>query len=170
MLSGALLSSAKQDWRTPPELFRAVTALAGGFHLDAAADASNALCEDYIGPDDGGLFRDALAQSWGALWAGVPLRVWLNPPYGRQLPLFAAEAVKQVTACRSMTVWMLVPARVDTRWWNLLVERADEVRFLAGRVKFHTADGAKDAAPFPSALVRLRHDGGNPRVVWGWRY
>lgn len=166
MTLAPLMSSAQQDWRTPRDLFRAVDALAGGFTLDAAADAENHLVPRWLGP---GSYRrsDALTCSWVDSYNGE--RVWLNPPYGRDLPKFAAKAVAEVTAERSLTVWMLVPARVDTRWWKLLMERADEVRFIAGRVRFETAEGAKDAAPFPSAIVRLRHDGGNPRVVWGWR-
>lgn len=160
-----LMSSAQQDWRTPKSLFRAVEALAGGFTLDAAADGSNRLVIPYLGP--GGLAPDALATGWRRT-TGVT-RVWLNPPYGRLLPLFATKAVEEVTRDPFVTVWMLVPARVDTRWWNLLMERADEVRFLAGRVKFERLDGPAESAPFPSAVVRLRYDGGNPRVVWGWR-
>lgn len=163
-VQAALMSSARQDWRTPRDLFRAVDALAGGFTLDAAADQNNHLTRRWFGP--GGYPGDALAVHWGL---GRIERIWLNPPYGRDLPKFAAKAVAEVTAEPMITVWMLVPARVDTRWWNLLMERADEVRFIAGRVRFETAEGAKDAAPFPSAIVRLRHDGGNPRVVWGWR-
>lgn len=160
-----LLSSAQQDWRTPESLFRAVAALAGGFTLDAAADETSRLCIPWFGP--GGLAGDALARDWDVRPGAN--RIWLNPPYGRQLPLFAAKAAEQVTKHANLTVWMLVPARVDTRWWNLLIERADEVRFLAGRVRFEQPDGARDAAPFPSAVIRLRFDGGHPRVIWGWR-
>lgn len=164
-VQAAMLSSARQDWRTPKDLFRAVEALAGGFTLDAAADRETRLVIPWLGKD--GLSPDALRTGWNRTTSGT--RVWLNPPYGRDLPKFVAKAVAEVTAHPSITVWMLVPARVDTRWWNLLMERADEVRFIAGRVRFETADGAKDAAPFPSAIVRLRYDGGNTRVVWGWR-
>jgi hypothetical protein len=36
-------------------------------------------------------------------------------------------------------------------------------------VKFEREDGARDSAPFPTAVIQLRHDGGNPEVVWGWK-
>lgn len=159
-----LVSSAQQDWRTPKVLFDHVSALAGGFDLDAAADADNHLCQFWLGP--GGIYTDALTAEWARY---SPLKAWLNPPYGHALRQFSTKAVEQVTKHRNLEVWMLVPARVDTRWWNLLMTRAVEVYFLAGRVKFERPDGARDAAPFPSAIVQLRYDGGTPMVVWGWR-
>lgn len=55
---------------------------------------------------------------------------------------------------------MLVPARVDTKWWHSYCAKA-EVRFIKGRLKFaRTGDTEDDpvpaAAPFPSAIVVFR--------------
>jgi site-specific DNA-methyltransferase (adenine-specific) len=48
---------------------------------------------------------------------------------------------------------MLIPARTDTTYWHDYVMKGD-IRFLRGRIKFVQPDGtAKDAAPFPSAIV-----------------
>lgn len=151
-------SSAKADWRTPPALFQAFSALAGGFTLDAAADEDNHLCPAWMGP--GSRRPDALRCVW------APGRAWLNPPYGRALPAFVGKAVEQVTATPGLEVWMLVPARTDTRWWQLAITRTTQVWFLAGRVKFV---GASAGAPFPSAVLRLHVTGGNPSVTWGFR-
>lgn len=160
-----LMSSVQQDWRTPRALFEAVSALAGGFDLDAAADRDNALCLLWFGP--GSTYeQDAMRVEWARY---QPMKAWLNPPYGPALRAFAAKAVEQVTRHNNLQVWLLVPARTDTRWWALLMTRAVEVYFLAGRVKFERPDGARDAAPFPSAVIRLGYTGGNPSVVWGWR-
>ena len=49
---------------------------------------------------------------------------------------------------------MLLPARTDTRWFHeYIYGRADEIRFLRGRLKF---GGAKNSAPFPSMVVVWR--------------
>jgi hypothetical protein len=53
-------------------------------------------------------------------------------------------------------VVMLIPARTDTAWWHDYVVKADEVRFLRGRVKFVKPGVKSDAAPFPSAIVVFR--------------
>lgn len=163
-----LMSSAQHDWRTPRALFEVISVMAGGFRLDAAADADSRLVVPWLGP--GGLDEDALATEWSNRGGHYcPNRVWLNPPYGRALAQFSAKAVEQVMKFPDMEVWLLVPARVDTRWWNLLMTRAKEVWFMAGRVKFERPDGARDSAPFPTAIVRLQHNGGSPHVHWGWR-
>lgn len=56
-------------------------------------------------------------------------------------------------------VVMLIPARTDTSYFHdyIFNGKADEVRFLRGRLKFTDEDGnAKDAAPFPSAVIVWR--------------
>lgn len=160
-----LMSSAQQDWRTPKALFHRIERLGEEFFsLDAAADSENTLCPAWFGE---GCFGDALTQDWYR--DGTTNRIWLNPPYGRALAQFSAKAVEQVTKFPGMEVWLLVPARVDTRWWNLLMTRAKEIWFMAGRVKFERPDGARDSAPFPTAIIRLQYAGGSPHVHWGWR-
>jgi phage N-6-adenine-methyltransferase len=165
-----LLSSAQHDWRTPRALFEAIQAIAGRFDLDAAADADNALCRHYFSRHN-----DALSQSWkvayridGSGRASVQTNVWLNPPYGRALALFASKAVSEASH-PGVSVWMLVPARPDTRWWATMMTRAVAVYFMAGRVKFEREDGARESAPFPTAIIQLHATGGDPRVIWGWR-
>ena len=59
----------------------------------------------------------------------------------------ASEAAKA-----GATVVCLVPARTDTAWWHEHVIK-HEVRFIKGRLKF---GGAKNSAPFPSAVVVMR--------------
>lgn len=56
-------------------------------------------------------------------------------------------------------VVMLIPARTDTSYFHdyIFGGKADEVRFLRGRIKFTDEEGnAKDAAPFPSAVIVWR--------------
>lgn len=112
-------SSARHDWRTPPDLFAKLDQ-EFGFTLDAAASDENALCNQYYTEAE-----DGLAQDFGRE------TVWINPPYGRAV---AAWVEKGWTASRQgATVVMLVPARTDTAWWHRWVMQADEIRFLRGR-------------------------------------
>lgn len=48
------------------------------------------------------------------------------------------------------TVVCLVPSRTDTKWWHDYAMKADEIRFIKGRLKF---GNSKNSAPFPSAII-----------------
>ncbi|HEX7178351.1 MAG TPA: hypothetical protein VF220_01410, partial [Nitrososphaeraceae archaeon] len=50
-------------------------------------------------------------------------------------------------------VVILLPARVDTKWFHLWVYHKAEIRFLKGRLTFR---GAINPAPFPSIVVIYR--------------
>jgi phage N-6-adenine-methyltransferase len=116
-----------------------------GFTLDAAATAENAKCARYFTRED-----DGLAQEWTG-------RVWLNPPYGRELGLWMRKAwgASQTTA---ELVVCLVPVRSDTAWWHDYATRGD-VEFVRGQMRFGDAD---NVAPFSSAVVVLRNASADP--------
>ena len=49
------------------------------------------------------------------------------------------------------TVVILIPARPDTKLWqDVIFPNANQICFVRGRLKF---GGAKESAPFPSAVV-----------------
>jgi len=73
---------------------------------------------------------------------------YVNPPYGRELPKWVAKGYEEYQ--KGKTVVFLIPSRTDTRWWHDYVMKADEIRFIKGRLKF---DEHKNSAPFPSAIV-----------------
>jgi site-specific DNA-methyltransferase (adenine-specific) len=137
------MSSLKDNWETPRDLFDRCDAI-WHFNLDAASDDGNALCERHFTKDD-----DALALFWG----GAGSRVWLNPPYGRQVGAFVEKAYNE--SLLGAVVVCLLPARTDTAWWQDFVSHADEVVFLRGRVRFCVDGEQQGSAPFPSALVRF---------------
>lgn len=56
------------------------------------------------------------------------------------------------SANNGATVVCLIPARTDTHWWHRYAMRG-EIRLLSGRLRF---GGAKNSAPFPSAIVVFR--------------
>ena len=136
-MNKGLFSSNSNEWETPQDLFDRLDA---EFHfgLDPCATPENAKCEKFFTKEDGGL-----TQSWEGCGA-----VFVNPPYGRQIHQWVARAWQ--TAEAGITVVMLLPARTDTRWWHEYVMRAQEIRFIKGRLKF---SGGEGSAPFPSAVV-----------------
>lgn len=141
MISNALVSSDKQDWETPQWLFDMLDA-EFGFTLDVCATAENAKVPQFYSPEMDGLSKP---------WTGV---CWCNPPYGRAVWRWVKKAYEE--SRKGATVVMLLPARTDTRWFHEWVyERAAEIRFLRGRLRF---GGAKNSAPFPSMIVVFRHE------------
>jgi len=135
-----LFSSAHGDWETPDALFQALDA-EFGFTLDACATAKTAKCSSYLSPDD-----DALSEYWNGV-------VFCNPPYGRRIGRWTSLGRLSAEKGIAEVVVMLLPARPDTRWWHEDVMKADEIRFIRGRLKF---GGAKTGAPFPSCIVVFR--------------
>lgn len=145
-----LMSSGKDDWETPQDLFDQLHQ-EFGFTLDVAANAANHKRDAWYGPDHHlAVFRDGLAMPW----IGV---CWCNPPYSRGLQAkFIAKAAEE--ASRGGVIVMLLPARTDTKAFHRYIWDATwhaprggvQVRFLPGRLRFV---GAADAAPFPSMVV-----------------
>lgn len=146
-----MYSSASGDWVTPQDFFAVVDA-EFSFTLDAAATKANAKVKNHLNEK-----QDALITEWGA----GDDRVWLNPPYGRGLGIWIDRVISQVAGTELIVV--LLPARTDTAWWRKAAAHADEVRFLAGRIKF---DGGKNGAPFPSCLMVFRkHRSGRRKSI-----
>jgi len=137
-----MFSSKNSDWRTPKSFFKRLDS-EYHFTTDVGASKETALCEDYLGIDNG---RRALATPWGSI-------NYCNPPYGRQVGDWIATAYQE--SLDSKIVVMLLPARTDTKWFhNWIMGKASEVRFIQGRIKF---EGATTGAPFPSMVVIYDH-------------
>ena len=148
-----LMSSGRDDWRTPAAVFELLHA-EFGFTVDAAADPSNALLARYWTRDHDGAMRS---------WAGE--RVYCNPPYSRaggQARFLARAAMREADVAV-----LLIPARTDTAAWHEhVMTAASEVRFVRGRLRF---EGAASSAPFPSAIVVFRAGEHGPLAVRSWR-
>jgi site-specific DNA-methyltransferase (adenine-specific) len=88
--------------------------------------------------------KKGLINEWGK-------RVFVNPPYSN----IRDWIVTSYTKARNFgsIVVMLIPSRTDTKYWHEYVMKADEIRFIKGRLKFN--DG-KGSAPFPSAIIIFR--------------
>lgn len=56
-------------------------------------------------------------------------------------------------ARRTTMALVLMPARTDTRAWNVMSH--NPVCFISGRLKFTGPDDIKNSAPFPSAVFAV---------------
>jgi phage N-6-adenine-methyltransferase len=135
-MNKGMFSSKTPEWETPQDFF---DGLNEEFHftLDVCATNFNAKCDEFLTKED-----DGLSCSWhGSV-------CWMNPPYGREIKHWMHKAYH----CGA-TVVCLVPARTDTAWWHDYAMKADEIRYIRGRLKF---GNSKNSAPFPSAVVIFR--------------
>lgn len=136
MINQGMFTSTTDQWATPQDFFDRLNE-EFGFTVDVCALPENAKCNVYFTPEIDGLKQD---------WLGV---CWCNPPYGRGIGKWIEKASQS-----EATVVCLVPARTDTAWWHDYAMKADDIRFIRGRLKF---GGSKNSAPFPSAVLVYRN-------------
>lgn len=165
MHSQAVLMSSGDDagspnWETPETFFDTLSAMFGPFTLDAAATAKNSKCARYWTSKD-----NALTQSWKVYGAGqAGGATFCNPPYGKGLAAWVEKGAAEA-AIQKVNVVMLLPARMDSRWFhNIVMPRANHVFFVKGRIKFKLP-GKKNAATFPSIVVVF----GGAHDLWSGR-
>jgi hypothetical protein len=137
---------SRQDYRTPPELLRAIEC---EFHVeqwdrDLAANQWTAIraahSEDettgkphhfdqveYLGPGSP-ICEDSLAFDW----ANLPGEAWLNQPFANIAPW----AKKCATTKRDGRIFQLVPASVGSNWYQEYVHGKAHVVALSPRVTF----------------------------------
>jgi phage N-6-adenine-methyltransferase len=138
-MSAVHFSSAFMAWRTPRGVFDQLND-EFGFTVDGCSTDENALLDHHWTERDEPLLRS---------WAGE--RVFINPPYGRQISRWMEKAWTEQNAAQ--VIVGLVPSRTDSRWWHDYVMGAAEIRFVKGRLKF---GGSENSAPFPSCVVVWR--------------
>jgi phage N-6-adenine-methyltransferase len=126
MKSKVHFSSASDNWSTPKDVYMALNA---EFSFDFDPCPLN---------ENPGL--DGLMIEWGN-------SNFVNPPYS-QLKKWLYKGYEQ--AQKGKTVVFLIPSRTDTIAWHDVCMKANEIRFIKGRLKF---GGAKTNAPFPSAII-----------------
>lgn len=125
-MNRAVLSSARHDWQTPPEVLANVRKV-GPIGLDPATSPSNptGAVAGYTEDDDG------LRQPWFVYPHEI---AYLNPPFGREISKWMAAVAK--AAALGTTTVSLTPARPDSRWWQAAVNESLEGVFLRGRIHF----------------------------------
>lgn len=136
-------SSTAAEWTTPQNITGLVIKVLGTIDLDPCADESRTVpAEHHFTQADDGLDQD---------WHG---RVYMNPPYGREIEPWVKHLCREYRMGRLTEAIALLPARTDTKWMQHLDSYPK--CFIRGRLKFgHSQTGA----PFPSVAVYL---GANP--------
>jgi len=122
-----LFSHINNDWKTPKRFYEELNK---EFHFG-------------FDPCPNNPSFDGLNISWGIV-------NFVNPPYN-DIEKWCKKAYGEWQ--KGETIVMLIPSRTDTRWWHEYIMKADEIRFVKGRLKFN--DG-KGSAPFPSAVIVFR--------------
>ena|SRR2546426_994312 len=154
-----MFSSGSSEWCTPKPFFKKLDA---EFHFttDVGATKENALCQDYLGLDNG---RPALTSDWGTV-------NFCNPPYGRGIGSWVSKAFLE--SRKGKIVVMLIPVRTDTKWFHTwILGKASEIRFIRGRLKFSIPQAknkeniGKYSAPFPSMVVVFEPFNHEPRFT-----
>jgi hypothetical protein len=124
-LNRGLFTSLRESWKTPKAFYQALDA---EFHFD---------CD----PCPAQPIMNGLESEWGNT-------NFVNPPYGKEITKWIQKGYEQYM--KGKTVVFLIPSRTDTRWWHDYIMKANEIRFIKGRLKF---DDQKNSAPFPSAVA-----------------
>jgi hypothetical protein len=147
MVSKVLFSSKTPEWYTPESQVKlALRAMdVERFDLDRCSpsqtgEGTHVPANVYYTKE-----LDGLAQQWHG-------KVWINPPYGREIAKWAAKLYQEYNAGRVTEAVALVPSRLDTNWFQDTLLVSGCIALIAGRIKFISPDGIKSSATFPSTV------------------
>jgi ParB family chromosome partitioning protein len=120
---------------TPAEYIKAAKKVLGAIDLDPASSKiaqRTVKAKRYFTADD-----DGLAQEWHG-------RIWLNPPYHRDLaPEFINKLVAEIALGHVKAAIMLTNNSTDTEWFAVAQAVCDALCFTHGRVKFTQENGTE---------------------------
>jgi hypothetical protein len=123
---------------TPAKYIEAARMVLGTIDIDPATSElaqQTVNAEDFFIEQEDGLSKE---------WIG---RVWLNPPYHRELaPKFIKKLVREYTAGRTTAAILLTNNCTDTEWFDVAIRAAASACFTNGRIKFTTPKG-KEVLP-----------------------
>lgn len=126
-------NSGNNEWYTPAPIIEAARDVMGGIDLDpASCELANQTVKatKYYSIETNGLSHE---------WHG---RVWLNPPYIRELcSVFIQKLIREFYLRRVTNACLLTNNASDTQWWKYAVYGAQVVCFLEKRVKFYKPEG-----------------------------
>lgn len=133
-----MFSKKSDEWETPDPFYNKLDE-EFGFTLDPCSTHENHKCEKYYTIED-----DGLSKNW------TNEVVFVNPPYSKTKDWLKKAYEETRNVFGDTTVVVLIPSRTDTKYFHEYCMKADEVRFVKGRLKF---GGQKNSAPFPSMVV-----------------
>lgn len=130
----AFTSSKNPNWETPGYIFDDLHRRFK-FTVDGAANKKNAKLKKY--------WNDSLDLNW------KKERVFINPPYGEMVPLFADKCAR----AKGLVVAIL-PCRPGTKWFQESVLQCSAVFYVQGRIQF-LLDGEKQGSPLFDSVIAL---------------
>jgi ParB family chromosome partitioning protein len=146
-LGGAHVDQAggENEWYTPPEVVEPARKAMGGIDLDpASCKAANDVVRAerfYTSKQDG------LTKQWKG-------RVWMNPPYSRDLcAKFAAKFAEHLESGEITEGCVLVNNATETAWLQSLLKRSAAVCLIAGRVRFCDKSGNRANSPLQGQVL-----------------
>lgn len=145
----ALQSCESNEWFTPAQYVDAARELMRGIDIDPASNATaNEVIKAtmYYGIDSNGFDKP---------WHG---RVWLNPPYGRDLAgsnqdAWSRRLLGQYKAGVTTEAILLVNANTEAKWFQPLYDYL--ICLTNHRIKFYTTDGTSSQPTQGNALIYL---------------
>lgn len=157
----------KDDWETPDFLFYKLHERFR-FTLDAAADEKNRKVERYLtGPHIKENCRCGLCTPWH------DEVVWLNPPYGKTMPL--TLWTNKIQLEHAAPTVALLPNNTETKWFWDVWNSADQILLLKGRVPFEGREDGKASQNSGGNCIPIwYHDWtstiGDPEILlWDWK-
>ena len=106
-------------------LFKLLDGIVGGFNLDPCASEITAKCKNYFTPKENGLKKE---------WGGKGTKAFVNSPYGRVLPKWVYKSHDE--HLQGADVVQLLPARVETRWFQTHAPHTRAIWFPKRRIRF----------------------------------
>ena len=93
--------------------------------------------------------NDGLSIDWGK-------RVYINPPYGKVIPLWLHKARHEISIKNTEIAVFLLPSYTDVKWFQeIVLHYASEIRFIKGRLKFGNHN---NSAPFANMIVIFKKE------------
>ncbi len=154
--------SMKNDFWTPPVVFKALDERFGPYTLDAAASEENALVEVHY---------DKEANSLEQEWTG---KVWCNPPYVKQddkttIKDWIEKAYDSVKNGLAELVTMLIPAYTSNYYWHeTIFPNASHLVFFRARLDFggpHIRAGGASRQPSVAVVFQKAWEGVGMQVL-----
>lgn len=138
-------ATGENEWYTPGEYVQLARQVMGGIDLDPAS------CELAQKTVDAAKFYSIEDDGLRHEWCG---RIWMNPPYSKDLcVLFINKLLDEIDYGRVKQACVLVNNATETGWCQRLLEVAEAVCFVAGRIRFVDKSGKPANSPLQGQLI-----------------